>query len=158
MAAIVRAYVSIKTDPLRNRVILRGRNVPDRKYGYAEWQDNPAFGLFGFQFSHFGIPFGHLGLILADFLKSLVLFRLKQLDFFLSHVFLGIGDSYLGFSFSSLQTLFRIVAENLADFRTMEFRDHPGLQIASPDRIGLIEERNFPVVESFNRHAKRESG
>jgi hypothetical protein len=38
VAAIVRAYVSVKTDPLRNRVVLRGRKVPDRKDGYAEWQ------------------------------------------------------------------------------------------------------------------------
>ncbi len=38
VAAIVRAYVSIKTNPLRNRVVLRGRKVPDRKDGYAEWQ------------------------------------------------------------------------------------------------------------------------
>lgn len=38
VAAIVRAYVSVKTDPLRNRVVLRGRNVPGRKEGYAEWQ------------------------------------------------------------------------------------------------------------------------
>jgi hypothetical protein len=38
VAAIVRAYVSVKTDPLRNRVILRGRKVSDRKDGYAEWQ------------------------------------------------------------------------------------------------------------------------
>jgi len=38
MAAIVRAYVSVKTDPLCNRVVLRGQKVPDRKEGYAEWQ------------------------------------------------------------------------------------------------------------------------
>ncbi len=38
VAAIVRAYVSIKTDPLRSRVVLRGRKVPDRKDGYDEWQ------------------------------------------------------------------------------------------------------------------------
>lgn len=38
VAAIVRAYISVKTDPLRNRVVLGGRKVPDRKDGYAEWQ------------------------------------------------------------------------------------------------------------------------
>ncbi|HTP64383.1 MAG TPA: hypothetical protein VMJ66_03250 [Geobacteraceae bacterium] len=38
VAAIVRAYVAVKTDPLRRRVALAGRTVPDRKEGYAEWQ------------------------------------------------------------------------------------------------------------------------
>ena len=38
VAAIVRAYVAVMTDPLRNRVVLRGRKVPGRKDGYAEWQ------------------------------------------------------------------------------------------------------------------------
>ena len=38
VAAIVRAYVSVKTDPLRTRVVLRGRKVPGRKEGYAKWQ------------------------------------------------------------------------------------------------------------------------
>ena len=38
VAAVVRAYVSVKTDPLRKRIVLRGRKVPDRKEGYAEWQ------------------------------------------------------------------------------------------------------------------------
>ncbi len=38
VAAIVRAYVSVKTDPLRSGTVLRGRKVPGRKDGYAEWQ------------------------------------------------------------------------------------------------------------------------
>ena len=38
VAAIVRAYVAVKTDPLRNGVKLKGRKVPGRKEGYAEWQ------------------------------------------------------------------------------------------------------------------------
>ncbi len=38
MAALVRAYVAVKTDPLRNRVVLKGGKVPGRKEGYAEWQ------------------------------------------------------------------------------------------------------------------------
>lgn len=38
VAAIVRAFVAVKTDPLRSRITLRGRRVPQRKRGYAEWQ------------------------------------------------------------------------------------------------------------------------
>ncbi|WP_239077342.1 hypothetical protein [Geobacter sp. SVR] len=38
VAAVVRAYTAIKTGPLTSRVALRGRHVPDRKPGYAEWQ------------------------------------------------------------------------------------------------------------------------
>jgi hypothetical protein len=38
IAAIVRAYVTVKTDPLRDRVVLTGRLVESRKTGYAEWQ------------------------------------------------------------------------------------------------------------------------
>jgi hypothetical protein len=38
VAALVRAYVAVKTDPLRTRVVLKGRKVPGRKEGYAEWQ------------------------------------------------------------------------------------------------------------------------
>ena len=38
VAAIVRAYVAVKTDPLRTRVVLKGRQVEDRKDGYAPWQ------------------------------------------------------------------------------------------------------------------------
>ena len=38
VAAIVRAYVTVKTDPLRTRAVLRGQRVDGRKQGYAEWQ------------------------------------------------------------------------------------------------------------------------
>ncbi len=38
VANIVRAFVSIKTHPVLERVVLRGRVVRDRKEGFAEWQ------------------------------------------------------------------------------------------------------------------------
>ena len=38
VAAIVRAYTAIKTDPVCSRVTMRGRAIPARKTGYAEWQ------------------------------------------------------------------------------------------------------------------------
>lgn len=38
VAAIVRAYIEVKTDPLRTGVTLKGQKVPGRKEGYAEWQ------------------------------------------------------------------------------------------------------------------------
>jgi hypothetical protein len=38
VAAIVRAYVAVTADPLSNGVTLKGRKVPGRKEGYAEWQ------------------------------------------------------------------------------------------------------------------------
>lgn len=38
IAAIVRAYVAVKTDPLRERVALEGRLVEGRKHGFAQWQ------------------------------------------------------------------------------------------------------------------------
>lgn len=38
MAAVVRAYVAVKTHPLRKRAVLTGRLVRERKEGYAEWQ------------------------------------------------------------------------------------------------------------------------
>ncbi len=38
MAALVRAYVAVKTDPVRTRVVLKGRRVSGPKEGYAEWQ------------------------------------------------------------------------------------------------------------------------
>lgn len=38
VAALVRAYVAVKTDPLRSRVVLAGRRLEERKPGYAEWQ------------------------------------------------------------------------------------------------------------------------
>ena len=36
--AIVRAYVAVKTDPCRMRVVLTGSRLQRRKRGYAEWQ------------------------------------------------------------------------------------------------------------------------
>ena len=38
VAAIVRAYVAVKTDPTRTRVVMRGTLLAERKPGYAEWQ------------------------------------------------------------------------------------------------------------------------
>ncbi len=38
VAAIVRAYVTVKTDPLASRVALEGQKVAERKAGYASWQ------------------------------------------------------------------------------------------------------------------------
>ncbi|HEY7746183.1 MAG TPA: hypothetical protein VIA07_07595 [Desulfuromonadales bacterium] len=38
IAAMVRAFVAVKTDPVRTRVVLTGRKVCGRKDGYAEWQ------------------------------------------------------------------------------------------------------------------------
>jgi len=38
VAALVRAYVAIKTDPQRTRIDLAGRRLEERKEGYAAWQ------------------------------------------------------------------------------------------------------------------------
>jgi len=38
VAAIVRSYVAVKTDPRRTRVVLSGSRLQGRKRGYAEWQ------------------------------------------------------------------------------------------------------------------------
>ena len=38
LSAYLRAYVAVKTDPLRDRIALSGRLVEVRKHGYAEWQ------------------------------------------------------------------------------------------------------------------------
>ena len=38
MAALVRAYIAVKTHPLRTRVVLTGRRIESRKAEYAEWQ------------------------------------------------------------------------------------------------------------------------
>lgn len=38
VAAIVRAYIGVKTDPLRERMELTGRKAETRKKGFAEWQ------------------------------------------------------------------------------------------------------------------------
>ncbi len=38
VAAIVRAFVSLKTHPAKTRVELRGAALAERKAGFAEWQ------------------------------------------------------------------------------------------------------------------------
>ena len=38
VAALVRAYVTVKTDPVKTRVVLKGACESRRKRGYAEWQ------------------------------------------------------------------------------------------------------------------------
>jgi hypothetical protein len=38
MANIVRAFVTVKTDPVKDSVRLKGRLLQERKEGYAEWQ------------------------------------------------------------------------------------------------------------------------
>ena len=38
VAALVRAYVTVKTDPVKTRVVLKGARENRRKRGYAEWQ------------------------------------------------------------------------------------------------------------------------
>lgn len=38
LANLVRAYVTVKTHPARERVVLKGRNLTTRKAGYALWQ------------------------------------------------------------------------------------------------------------------------
>ncbi len=38
MANIVRAFVTVKTDPVKKLVRLKGRRLEERKDGYAEWQ------------------------------------------------------------------------------------------------------------------------
>jgi hypothetical protein len=38
LAALVRAYIAVKTHPLRTRVVLTGRRIENRKAEYAEWQ------------------------------------------------------------------------------------------------------------------------
>ncbi len=38
VANLVRAYITIKTHPLTEKVVLRGEKLALRKDGYAEWQ------------------------------------------------------------------------------------------------------------------------
>jgi hypothetical protein len=38
IAAVVRAYTTVKTHPLEKSVVLKGRMLSERKEGYAEWQ------------------------------------------------------------------------------------------------------------------------
>jgi hypothetical protein len=37
-AALARAYVGIKTHPLKTRIAMRGVGITERKEGFAEWQ------------------------------------------------------------------------------------------------------------------------
>jgi hypothetical protein len=38
VANLVRAYITVKTHPETNKIILKGKRLQDRKEGYAEWQ------------------------------------------------------------------------------------------------------------------------
>ncbi len=38
VANLVRAYITVKTDPRKRSVRLTGKKVAERKEGYAEWQ------------------------------------------------------------------------------------------------------------------------
>ncbi len=38
IANLVRAYITVKTDPRRTKTRLSGKRLADRKDGYAEWQ------------------------------------------------------------------------------------------------------------------------
>jgi hypothetical protein len=38
IANLVRAYIMVKTHPVKRKVTLRGKSLSERKDGYAEWQ------------------------------------------------------------------------------------------------------------------------
>jgi hypothetical protein len=38
IANLVRAYITVKTHPVKRKVILKGKRLDERKDGYAEWQ------------------------------------------------------------------------------------------------------------------------
>lgn len=38
IANLVRAYITVKTHPITNKITLRGDRLARRKDGYAEWQ------------------------------------------------------------------------------------------------------------------------
>lgn len=38
IANLVRAYITVKTDPVKSKMALKGKQIPERKDGYAEWQ------------------------------------------------------------------------------------------------------------------------
>ena len=38
IANLVRAYIDVKTDPVRTRIRLTGSIIKNRKEGFAEWQ------------------------------------------------------------------------------------------------------------------------
>jgi len=38
IANLVRAYIMVKTHPVKREVTLKGKSLSERKEGYAEWQ------------------------------------------------------------------------------------------------------------------------
>lgn len=38
IANLVRAYITVKTNPIKNKVVLKGKRLADRKEDFAEWQ------------------------------------------------------------------------------------------------------------------------
>jgi hypothetical protein len=38
IANLVRAYITVKTHPVKKKLILKGRSLSGKKDGYAEWQ------------------------------------------------------------------------------------------------------------------------
>jgi hypothetical protein len=38
IANLVRAYITVKTHPVKRKIILKGKRLDERKDGYAEWQ------------------------------------------------------------------------------------------------------------------------
>ncbi|MEW6162579.1 MAG: hypothetical protein AB1606_04615 [Nitrospirota bacterium] len=38
IANLVRAYITVKTHPVKRKVTLKGKGLSERKDGYAEWQ------------------------------------------------------------------------------------------------------------------------
>jgi hypothetical protein len=38
IANLMRAYIMVKTHPVKKKVTLKGKNLSERKNGYAEWQ------------------------------------------------------------------------------------------------------------------------
>lgn len=38
VANLVRAYITVNTHPVINRIVLKGQRIKERKEGYAEWQ------------------------------------------------------------------------------------------------------------------------
>ncbi|MEW6002517.1 MAG: hypothetical protein AB1638_07735 [Nitrospirota bacterium] len=38
IANLVRAYIMVKTHPVKRKVTLKGKKLAERKEGYAEWQ------------------------------------------------------------------------------------------------------------------------
>jgi hypothetical protein len=38
IANLVRAYIMVKTHPVKRKVTLKGKSLSERKDGYAEWQ------------------------------------------------------------------------------------------------------------------------